>query len=365
MQPITPIVLFFIVVIIGLMVGRIKFFNVSLDVSSVLIISIIAGYLISLFQPETVTADFQNSMQLFSKTGTALFVASVGLAAGVSITHGIEKKTVLYLSTGSLMVISGFIAMELIQFADATIDSSLLYGILCGALTSTPGLSSACDSTKIIADNAVLGYGCAYPFGVIGVVLFMQLCNKTDKYIIEEKNIDVSSTTPANALILIGISVVIGNIAGVLKIPFINKSLGVSCGILCISIITGVISKIINKSSKFNNVLSIYRNLGLLLFFVGTGIPAGINLNSKFELKWFLYGVILTVIPIAVGYILVRYVCKQSTEDSLCVVAGGMTSTPAICVLLKRMEHKPNMTAYLSSYVSALLTMVIGMSIIT
>ena len=89
------------------------------------------------------------------------------------------------------------------------------------------------------------------------------------------------------------------------------------------------------------------------------------SLTAKFELKWFLYGVILTVIPIAVGYILVRYVCKQSTEDSLCVVAGGMTSTPAICVLLKRMEHKPNMTAYLFSYVSALLTMVIGMSIIT
>ena len=47
---------------------------------------------------------------------------------------------------------------------------------MSGALTSTPGLAAALDATG--SANASIGYGIAYPFGVIGVVLFVQLMPK-------------------------------------------------------------------------------------------------------------------------------------------------------------------------------------------
>ena len=82
------------------------------------------------------------------------------------------------------MSISGVMAMLLISVIDKAINYSSLLGILCGALTSTPGLSSVCELIGSENEIAVLGYSCSYLLGVILVVFFTQLfaekctCNK-------------------------------------------------------------------------------------------------------------------------------------------------------------------------------------------
>lgn len=53
------------------------------------------------------------------------------------------------------------------------IDKNIAIGLLSGALTSTPGLAAAIVSTQ--SSLASIGYGIAYPFGVIGVILFVRL----------------------------------------------------------------------------------------------------------------------------------------------------------------------------------------------
>lgn len=58
----------------------------------------------------------------------------------------------------------------------AGIPTPLAVGMMTGALTSTPGLAAAIDATG--DSMASIGYGIAYPFGVIGVVLFVQLVPK-------------------------------------------------------------------------------------------------------------------------------------------------------------------------------------------
>jgi putative transport protein len=53
------------------------------------------------------------------------------------------------------------------------LDANVSIGLLTGALTSTPGLAVAIDTTS--SPLASIGYGIAYPFGVIGVILFVRI----------------------------------------------------------------------------------------------------------------------------------------------------------------------------------------------
>ena len=56
------------------------------------------------------------------------------------------------------------------------VPDDISVGMMAGALTSTPGLAAALDATG--SEAASVGYGIAYPFGVVGVVLFVQLIPK-------------------------------------------------------------------------------------------------------------------------------------------------------------------------------------------
>lgn len=168
-----------------------------------------------------------------------------------------------------------------------------------------------------------------------------------------------------DALIVLGISVVLGYIIGSVKFPYINFSLGASGGILFSSIFVGLLTqKFIKKNMDMSNSLPLYRNFGLAMFFVGSGIPAGIRLNAAFDIKWFAYGIILTVIPSLFGYLCSRYIAKRNAEHCMCAVAGGMTSTPALGVLLRKSNLSLDLSAYSFAYAGALLAMVIGIKII-
>ena len=46
----------------------------------------------------------------------------------------------------------------------------MLSGAICGGMTSTPGLGTAIDA--IGSDDPAAGYGAAYPFALLGMVLF-------------------------------------------------------------------------------------------------------------------------------------------------------------------------------------------------
>jgi putative transport protein len=56
------------------------------------------------------------------------------------------------------------------------IDKNIAVGLFTGALTSTPGLAAAIDHTG--SPLASIGYGVGYPFGVIGVILFIRFLPK-------------------------------------------------------------------------------------------------------------------------------------------------------------------------------------------
>ncbi len=150
----------FLIILIGFLIGRIKIKGISLDVSGVIFVALVFGHY-GIIVPK----DFQY-------LGLVLFIFTIGIQAGPSFfesfkTHGRELATLVSL----LVVTSGFITFLVIYFFD--IDKNLGIGLLAGALTSTPGLAAAIDSTG--SPLASIGYGIGYPFGVIGVILFLNL----------------------------------------------------------------------------------------------------------------------------------------------------------------------------------------------
>ena len=107
------------------------------------------------------------------------------------------------------------------------------------------------------------------------------------------------------------------------------------------------------------------RDLGLMLFFVGTGIPAGSQLLRFFDLRLIIYGIVLTITPLLISFFISFKFQKNNLSTSLSIVSGTMTSTPAIGVLSRDTSIAPDTTSYSITYTGALITIIIFMRVIT
>ena len=353
----SPFSVTFIVIILGYLIGKIKFAKISLDLSGVLIVSVLIGWMLSaiaLHSSVVNVIEYETNMKFFSSFGTALFVSSIGLSTG-GILDFREKKDMKAIAIGSLMVCSAFVVMKIISLLDKNISESKLLGVLCGALTTTPGLSTACELQNIVSNDVILGYGCAYLFGVIATVLFVQA--------ISNKSMDISNKKSEikephenkcalHGLLQIGGVIVLGRAIG--NIEIMNFSLGVSGGMLCVGIVVGVIvKKLFSTKSLTTTMVTPFRNMGLVLFFVGNGIPAGMQLTAGVELNMIFYGVLMTIVPIISGTVLYRLFFKDRLPAT--TIAGGMTSTPAIGVLAEK-HNNISLSKYALAYLGALIT---------
>lgn len=160
-----PIGAAFAIILVGELLGRLSVRGVSLGTSGVLF----AGLAFAHFgwvepQATKVLADF----------GVVLFVYAVGLQAGPRFVRTVRSKGVIPLVVGLATVVggaavAGFLARLL------HLDAALAVGLFAGALTSTPALAAATEVAGQSAPAVSVAYGVAYPFGVVGVVLFGQL----------------------------------------------------------------------------------------------------------------------------------------------------------------------------------------------
>lgn len=353
----SPISITFAVIVLGYYLGRIKILNLSFDLSGVLIIAVFTGWLLSVLSLRNLTVDiteYDTYMNMISAFGTALFVSSIGVSTGneLNFQNRNDMKSALI---GSLMVCSSFATMRIISILDSNISDSRLLGVLCGALTTTPGLSAACELNTVVSQEAVLGYGCAYLFGVTATVLFVQVKDHGLKSAIkEEQKNNIKSKSALTGLVQIGLVVVIGRLFGSINIS--GFSLGSTGGMLCCGIVMGfIVKKFIPVRSLSAESLAPFRNMGLVLFFVGNGIPAGMQLSERIDAIMIAYGAILTIVPILIGVFLHKIFFNGGSPAT--TIAGGMTSTPAIGVIV---EKNPgiSLTGYALSYFGALITTV-------
>lgn len=359
----SPYVLVFGIIVLGTLLGRIYIKGISLDLSGVLILSIICGVLLSQCDVPILTVSLQGDLRFLSTLGTVLFISGIGISSGYTLSTDILRNGWEYLLAGALIVVNSYLLTIGIAWLDADADRSLLSGVLCGSMTSTPGLSAMSEMDHIDSSLASSGYACSYLFGVMGIVLFVQLVLRKQSVPQQQSKTIVSSAntlSPAAELFQIAVVIAMGCLLGGLQIPILGISLGNAGGVLLVGLLFGAWKRHSRKRQLSQNTLAFLRTLGLLFFFVGSGLPSGAKLLKAFHVKYMLYGVLITSISVLGSYLLQRFLFHKKKTQSLCIVCGGMTSTPAIGILSRKSEERPDLAAYSITYIGALLAMVFG-----
>lgn len=361
----SPFSLVFLINIIGSAIGKIRFKRISLGAAGILFAGILLGFLTNLLNEEMYSetiSNAQSAMKTFSKLGSSLFVSVIGLQTGFSIKKG-SKESALAFAIGTLMSISGVMVMLLISAFDKTISYSSLLGILCGALTSTPGLSSVCESITVGVDEAVWAYGCSYLFGVILAVLFSQMLSQ---YTNQKENNAISMQNAKNpnhsGFILVSISSLLGNLFGNIYVPFLNGSLGITACTLIFGIFIGnIVRRYSSSAHAYQSNLNSIRHLGLALFFAGTGFATGTQ-SVSFDIKPVLYGTAITLAAILCGWLLCKSLSNRYSLHNGFIIAGGMTSSPAFGSI-NHGAHESLTNCFSFSYFGALISLIISIQL--
>ena len=376
---------------IGYLLGRITIKGISLGTAGVLLAALLFGIAVSYIPAEgfkigdsMINLYSEGNFKLVSNIGTALFVTAVGLIAGPKFFRTFNKKSMSYILMGVVIIlVSGVSAFILMKITGTS--SAMMTGLLTGALTTTPGFSAAGDGIEATLSGEAAqtalgevsaGYGIAYIFGVLGVVLFVQILPKILKIDIakERENFVAANTVKIPeakgkriqieefGFFPFFLTIALGVIIGAIKIPGLNFSLGTSGGTLVAGLIVGHFGHFGPIDMKVpKQVLNFVRELGLVLFLVGAGVPGGIKFIGAVKAAplSLLYGFILMLVPLVVGYLLARYVFKLSIFNNLGAITGGMTSTPALGALIATAGTDDVASAYAATYPTALVTVVI------
>ena len=146
-------------------------------------------------------------------------------------------------------------------------------------------------------------------------------------------------------------------------------NLGTTGGPLIMGLIFGHFGRIGKLSLKVNeHVVSIFQELGLILFLVGAGVDGGrefVATLKDFGPMLFVYGAIMTLVPLILGFIIAKYVLKMSLFNNLGSLCGGMTSTPALGALINVTGTSNVASAYAATYPIALITVVLVSQLLT
>jgi len=160
------VLLYSFVIAVGVLLGKIKFFGVSLGVTFVLFAGIVCGHF-----------GFTGNTQILTflqDFGLILFVFCIGLQVGPSFFSSFKKGGIaMNLVAIGIVALSIAVALVLYYGLNGRIELPMMVGILCGAVTNTPGLGAANEALSQLNYNGpqiAMGYACAYPLGVIGII---------------------------------------------------------------------------------------------------------------------------------------------------------------------------------------------------
>lgn len=166
-------VLLFSVIGLGYLAGRIRIAGFSLGVSAVLFVGLAVGAL----GPEVTLPDF---VYLF---GLILFVYTVGIAAGPGFVAALRRRGLVdnAVVVGIVVVAA---AVALLGASAAGLSAPVAAGTFSGALTNTPALAAVIETVgppASAAEDPVVGYSMAYPFGVLGMIIAVYVAGRVGR----------------------------------------------------------------------------------------------------------------------------------------------------------------------------------------
>lgn len=380
----------FAVAAVGYIIGRITVNGVSLGTAGVFIVALLFGaFLFPSLEAQLKIGDatfVKEALKIIENIGLIFFVTSVGFIAGPKFFRNIKANFKSYVMLGLVIILSASLICVLCiaiggKFSDVDPDTfkSTMVGILAGALTSTPAFSASkeavADMGANFEDAVSAGYAIAYLFGVVGVVLFVQLVPKITKADMKEEVKRISDDRTENTAVkrngknLITVdefgfmsfssAAIIGVFVGSLKLK--GFSLTTTGGCILVALLFGHFGKI-GKINLMPNTatLKTLRELGLMMFLIGAGVSGGAKFVEYFQPVYFLYGAIITLAPMIVGFLFAKFVLKMPLLNNLGSITGGMTSTPALGTLISVAGTEDVASAYAATYPIALVAVVVA-----
>ena len=391
----------FVVIGLGYLLGGINIKGITLGTAGVFLVAILVGYLCTLVPetglfsafhlketPKGVESIVSTLKGPIQNIGLIMFVGSVGFIAGPNFFKNLAKNFKTYILLGVVIILAGTLVAVVCSLL-TEYGPAYWSGVLSGALTSTPGFSAAKDAAPDAEAIITLGHAIAYPFGVIGVVLFVQLMPKFLKVNMEKerellkidgaeeiRNYSKYFACEPFGFMPFALAVIAGLLLGSITIPLTGNgyngpcfSLGTTGGVLIMCLIFGHFGHIGKISLEVKeNTLKVMREFGLALFLLGAGVHGGVALVEQITANggvgiviWgFVGGAIMTLFPMVVGFFMGKYVLKLPLLNSLGSITGGMTSTPALGTLISTAETDDVASAYASTYPIALILIVLA-----
>ncbi len=381
----------FAITALGLALGRIRIKGIDLGTAGVFIVALIFG---CLFYP-SLEAQFgtytKNALKIIENIGLILFVTSVGFIAGPKFFGNLKRNFKSYVLLGFFIIASGWIVAILCILIGRVMGepdperlTAIVAGLFSGALTSTPAFSAAKSTVAAQYEDLVsVGYGIAYIYGVIGVVLFVQLIPKlTHASIPDElrrleevsggsgRSVDKSRLIEMDpyGMMPFGLAAIVGILIGMIRIPLSAKgfdgttfSLTTTGGCLLSALIFGHFGHIGRVSMMPNDKsCKTFREFGLVLFLLGAGVSGGAQFVQNFKVIYFIYGFLITNLSMIIGYFFATRVLKLNLLNALSAITGGMTSTPALGTLISVAGSEEVASAYAATYPVALIAVVLA-----
>jgi len=392
----------FVIAGLGYLLGRISIKNVSLGTAGVFVTALLYGaFFYNRLKGILVigeTSYVSQGLKVVENMGLIMFVTAVGFIAGPNFFKNLKKNFKSYITLGLVIILAGGLTAVLCYLigrgseSDPKVFIAMIDGLLSGSLTTTPGFSAAkatvvnlygsgTELAEAYEAAVTVGYGIAYLFGVVGVVLFVQVIPKIVHADMDAERAKLTAVNMGNkktfsgklldldpaGLCTFALAAFIGIVVGSIKVPLSAKglsgttfSLTTTGGTLITALVFGHYGHIgsINLMPS-KKTLETLRELGLMFFLIGAGVAGGAKFVQYFKVVYFFYGVLMTLVPMIVGYIFARKVLKMSLLNTLGSVTGGMTSTPALGTLIQVSGTEDVASAYAATYPIALLAVVL------
>ena len=185
----STLVLLSFVIAVGIYLGKIRFWGVSLGVTFVLFVCILMGHFGYEIEPSV--------LKFVREFGLILFIFAIGLQVGPGFFSSFKKGGIRLNMLAVLAILLNVAIVVTIYYLDGTTSISALVGVMSGAVTNTPGLAAAQQAAPIPDDVNLMsmGYAAAYPLGVLGIIFSMLLVKAIFRVKMEDEIDEINRET--------------------------------------------------------------------------------------------------------------------------------------------------------------------------
>lgn len=357
----------------GLLLGKVRFRNLSLGTSGALFTGLALGML-----------NVKVSYELFN-WNLMLFVVAVGLLSAEDIVLVVKKFGMKFIVLGLVVTGVGALCTYGMARLASGVEPLLVAGTYTGALTSSPGLGAALEAT---GGNPLVtvGYTIAYPFGVLAVVFFVQLAPAIFRIDVKKEREELAFLYKASrgpdghgaspyesvpfSLVSFVICILFGILLGSITVPLMGNpvSLGSTGGGLIAALALGAAGRLGPLPMRMERrTLSAIRELSLAYFLAVVGLMAGPQMISALARHGLLLVGVGAVSALAAelsGYFLGRTVWKLNWILLAGAICGAMTSTPGLGAAIEATGGEECSAGYGATYPMAIVCMVVFTSLL-